>query len=65
MNDDGTVNAIDATLILQLSAALVDSLANEPSGDVNNNGQLDSVDAALILQRIAALIPASALTCPA
>jgi hypothetical protein len=65
VNDDGIVNAIDATLILQLSAALVDSLANEPSGDVNNNGELNAVDATLILQRVADLIPVSGLTCPA
>jgi hypothetical protein len=65
VNDDGSVNSIDATLVLQLKAALIDSLVNEPSADVNNDGEITSVDAALILQAEAGLIPQSALVCPA
>ena len=61
MNDDGQVNSIDAALILQLEAGLVNSLANMPSADVNNDSHVNSVDAALILQYVAALI--SGLNC--
>ncbi|MDP3768167.1 MAG: dockerin type I repeat-containing protein [Dehalococcoidia bacterium] len=50
VNDDGSVTSVDAALILQLNAGLVDSLVNEPSGDVNDDGDVTSVDSALILQ---------------
>jgi hypothetical protein len=50
VNDDGNVNSVDAALILQLEAGLINSLRNEPSGDVNNSGGVNSIDAALILQ---------------
>ena len=56
MNDDGDVNSVAAALILQLEAELVDSLINEPSGDVNESGRVNSVDAALVLQYEAGLI---------
>ena len=57
VNDDGQVNSVDASLILQLKAGLISSLVNEESGDVNGDGNLTSVDAALILQLDAGLIP--------
>lgn len=56
VNCDGVVNAIDAALVLQLSAGLVGSLACEENADVNGNGAVNSVDAALILQYAAGLI---------
>jgi hypothetical protein len=57
VNDDGSVNSIDAALILQLTAGLVGSLLNEPSADVNGDGTINSIDAALVLQFTAGLIP--------
>ncbi|MDZ4278306.1 MAG: dockerin type I domain-containing protein [Dehalococcoidia bacterium] len=57
VNDDGQVSAVDAALILQLSAGLVPSLLNEPSADVDLSGGITAVDAALILQFVAGLIP--------
>jgi parallel beta-helix repeat protein len=65
VNDDGNVNSIDAQLILQLTAALIDTLVNSASADVNASGEISSVDAALILQKEAGLIPQSALVCGA
>jgi hypothetical protein len=52
------VNSLDALLILQFDADLVDSLLNEPSADVNLNGRVNSVDASLILQYEAGLLDA-------
>jgi hypothetical protein len=57
VNCDGQVNPIDAALILQLVAALIDSVRCPQSVDVNHDGAIDPVDAALILQRSAGLIP--------
>jgi len=56
-NCDGTVNAIDATLVLQLSAGVVSSLECEGNADVNGDGAVTAVDATLILQFIAGLLP--------
>jgi hypothetical protein len=56
VNDDGAVNPVDAALILQLEADLLDSLINPASADVNDDGRINSVDAALILQLEADLI---------
>ena len=56
MNDDGHVNSIDALLILQFDAVLVNSLPNSPSADVDMNFRINSIDAALILQYEAGLI---------
>jgi hypothetical protein len=51
------VTSIDAALILQLDAGLLQSLPCEASGDVNGDGLLNSIDAALILQYVAGLLP--------
>jgi hypothetical protein len=64
VNDDGEVNAIDAQLILQFKAALLDELENPESADVNNSGDITSVDAALILQLEAGFIGPEDLNCP-
>jgi hypothetical protein len=64
VNDNGSVDAVDAQLVLQYSAALVTTLVNLPSGDVNNSGGVNPVDAALILQVEAGLIPLGSLNCP-
>jgi len=53
---DGAVNSIDATLVLQLDAGLIDSLACAENGDVNGDRSVNSLDAALILQFDAGLI---------
>ena len=63
VNDDGSVNAVDAALILQLSAGIVSSLDNEASGDVNDDGSVNAVDASLILQMVAGFITESDLDC--
>ncbi len=62
-NEDGVVNAIDVTLVLQRNAGLLGSLANESSADVNSSGDITSVDATLILQAIAGLLGEGALAC--
>ena len=56
VNGDGTINSIDAALILQFSAGLFPTLPNFDQADANNNGSVDAVDAALILQFIAGLL---------
>jgi hypothetical protein len=53
---DGNVNAIDAALVLQLTAGLISSLVCEMNADVNEDGAVNAVDAALILQFDAGLI---------
>lgn len=50
------VNAVDAALILQRTARLIDTLACQDAGDVDNNGLLNAIDAALTLQYGAGLI---------
>jgi plastocyanin len=52
----GSVNAIDAALILQLGAGLLDELTCGQNADVNQDGATDSVDAALVLQLTAGLL---------
>ena len=64
VNDDGNINPVDATLILQHAAGLLGTLANAPSADVNDDGAVNPVDATLILQHAAGLVPASGLHCP-
>ncbi|MGH7485662.1 MAG: dockerin type I repeat-containing protein [bacterium] len=55
-NCDGSVNSIDATLVLQLSAGLVQSTACQGKADANGDGSVDSRDAALVLQFTAGLL---------
>jgi hypothetical protein len=57
VNDDGAVDSVDASLILQLKAGLIDSLPKAAAADVNGDGEITSVDAALLLQFSAGLIP--------
>ncbi len=47
---DGLVNAVDALLILQFSAALLSPLPCGDNVDVNLDGLVDVIDATLILQ---------------
>ena len=49
VNCDGRVNAIDAALVLQYHAGLINSLPCLSNGDMNGDGRIDSVDAFLIL----------------
>jgi glucose/arabinose dehydrogenase len=56
VNCDGSVNAIDAALLLQLIAGLVQGLPCQGNGDVNGSGSIDPIDAALVLQFDAGLI---------
>jgi hypothetical protein len=56
-NCNGTVNAIDAAIVLQITAGLIGPPSCAANADVSGNGSIDSIDAALILQRIAGLIP--------
>ena len=53
---DGTVNALDAALILQFSAELLGSLPCAGVADVNDDGVTNPLDAALILQFSAGLL---------
>lgn len=53
---DGSVNSIDALLVLQRSARLAGHLPCESAADVNEDGSLSSLDAALILQFVAGLL---------
>lgn len=53
---NGSVNAIDATRILQYSAELLDELECADGADVNDDGAINALDAALILQFVAGII---------
>jgi hypothetical protein len=53
-NKDGTVNPIDATLVLQFSAGLL--LSINPNADANGIGEINAIDATLILQYSAGLL---------
>ena len=55
VNCDGSVNAVDAALVLQFSAGLLASVPCAEGADVNGDGGITSVDAALILQFTAGL----------
>ncbi len=52
----GSVNAIDAALILQFAAGLLGSLPCPENADVNSDGNISAIDAALILQFAAGLL---------
>lgn len=56
VNCNGNVNSIDAALVLQYVAGLLDSLPCDQNADVNEDGSVNSIDAALILQFVAGLI---------
>ena len=55
-NCDGATNAIDALLVLQLTADLLSVLPCPSNGDISGDTKITSVDAALILQVSAGLI---------
>jgi hypothetical protein len=55
-NCDRVVNAIDAALVLQLTAALLEHLPCPANGDANDDGAVDAIDSALILQYGAGLL---------
>ncbi len=57
-NCDGVANALDATLILQLSAGLIATLPCPGGGDTNGDGITNPLDATLVLQLSAGLIGA-------
>ncbi|MEX0786437.1 MAG: nidogen-like domain-containing protein [Dehalococcoidia bacterium] len=57
VNCDGVVNSIDAALILQFVAGLVNSLGCQDEADVNEDGNVNSIDAAIVLQYIAGFVP--------
>ncbi len=56
VNCNSNVDSIDAALVLQLVAGLVDTLSCEENADTNADGTTNSIDAALILQFTAGLI---------
>jgi len=49
-------NAIDAALILQLVAGLIDDVACPDAADFDEDGDIDAVDASLVLQVVAGFI---------
>ena len=53
---DGVVNPVDAALILQFAAGLINAMPCGGSADVNGDGRTDPIDASLILQFAAGLI---------
>ena len=55
-NCDMTLSAVDATLVLQLEARLVDDVPCSHIADVTGDGLVDSRDAVLILQFEAGLL---------
>jgi hypothetical protein len=55
-NCDGSVNSIDAAVVLQYSAGLLPSLGCPANADVNGSGSANSLDSAIILQFAAGLL---------
>lgn len=55
-NCNGEINAIDAAIVLQITAGLLGAPSCAQNADVNRDGSINSIDAALILQFIARLI---------
>ena len=62
-NGSGTVDAVDAALILFAIAGLTPAVPSPNNADVDGNGRLDSVDVLRILQVSAGLINRGALNC--
>ncbi len=58
VNCNGSIDSIDAALVLQLTAGLVGSLSCQENADTNGDGVTNAIDAALILQFNAGLIGA-------
>ena len=56
VNCDATVSTVDAALILQLVARLINALPCHDNADVNGDGRIDSIDSLLILQLVAGLL---------
>jgi hypothetical protein len=54
VNKNGRVDSIDASIVLQYTAGLLDTIND--TADVNENGRIDSIDATIILQFGAGLI---------
>ncbi|MCI0856767.1 MAG: PQQ-dependent sugar dehydrogenase [Chloroflexi bacterium] len=55
-NCDESTNSIDAALVLQTVAGLIDGVGCPDLADVNGDGMIDAIDAALILQIDAGLL---------
>jgi hypothetical protein len=55
-NCNGQINAIDAAIVLQYVAGLIDTLNCANNADANQNGDVNAIDGALILQYVADLI---------
>ena len=55
-NCSGVVDSIDALLVLQLIADLIDTVTCSADADTNGNGTIDAIDATLILQLTAGLL---------
>jgi len=56
VNCNGTVDAVDALLILQRNAGLLSRLECEENADVNGDGEISAIDAAIVLQFGAGII---------
>ncbi len=56
VNCDGHVNSVDAALVLQYTARLINSVPCPQNADMNGDGHITAVDAAIILQMEAGLI---------
>jgi len=63
-NCDGSINSIDAELILQLTADLIQPFDCTGAGDANADGSTNSIDATLVLQYVAGLINTFPLSSP-
>jgi hypothetical protein len=55
-NCDQQVSSVDAAVVLQYEAGLIENQGCLAASDVNRDGRTDSIDASLILQREAGLI---------
>jgi hypothetical protein len=56
-NCDGTVNSLDAAVVLQYAAGIIDTLPCPDAADVDSDGDTDAIDSLLILQHSAGLLP--------